>query len=86
MPVPDSQPGPDTRWYDRFFPAAAALRQAAAQGGTPAPVAVPSQGNAGIDMASEAQKAADRMNAAKTPPAAVPAGPLTKAAQKKGTK
>lgn len=67
-------------WYDMFFPAAKPLQEAAKQG-TPATPAAPQQGNAGIDMAAEAQKAADRMKQQQAQP-----GPIQKTAQKKGAK
>jgi hypothetical protein len=58
---------------DILFPAAKPLKNAA-QGNPPAPPTPVPPGQAGIDVAAEAQKAAARAKAA-APPKAVPAAP-----------
>lgn len=79
---PQVQP---THWWDRFFPAAAVLRQAAGTAPAPAAAPTPAPSSIGIsqaDIAKSAQEAADRMKAQQ----AAQSGPLGKAAQKMGGK
>lgn len=77
---------PQPHWWDFLF-GQGALKQAAGQ---PAPAAPVNPPNAQSDMAKQAQAYADQRAAQAIPPTSippsVPAGALTKAAQKKREK